>query len=58
MPAGVPRAPGAGPLHDVLRGGVLPEGKVCRMAFAFVYLNPGAGPEVIQALAGELAVVF
>ena len=48
MPAGIARAPGTGPLHNVLGRCVLPKGKVGGMAFAFSYFNSGSCPQVFR----------
>lgn len=56
VPAGATRAPGAVPGR--LAGlGHLPQHEVERVALGFDHVDPGAGLQLLQILAGELAVV-
>ncbi len=57
MPTGVADAPGAGPAHDVARFGGLPEGEIARVALLLEHGDARARLDLVQAAAGELAVV-
>ncbi len=55
MPAGAPRPPGAVPGGFPGFAG-LPKGKIKRIVFLQIDVDPGAGQHIVQAAPGELAV--
>ena len=55
VPPGTARSPGRRP-RDLARLGALPEGEVAGVALALVDLDPFAGPEIVEPLAGQIAV--
>ena len=58
VPAGETHPPGAGPLHDVVGLGLLPEGEIDGVLLVRRRLDAGPGDHLVDIPAGELAVRF